>query len=225
MKFYLLISLLILASNPLHAATHNVDSLGTVNLIEGSATGSEIRDGDQIFWTFALDESELGTSTVLPIGGGSYTIYAALLTSFSIKIGTYSYGSNSVAADLTFMDDSWGQDGIVISVTGLPGGPFGSGFSNIQFQGRSTINAIGDSGIGNGLPLGRFDLSMFAFFGDGNVSKRVYGNLELASPAGIPEPSGWCMMLAGLFLTGALIRRSTKISFVQFSLKATLQPH
>lgn len=100
------------------------------------------------------------------------------------------------------MNDSWDRDGIVIGFDGLPGGPFGSTFTNIQFQAR---DLIGTGGIANGLPLNRFATSFFGGFGGSNTSARVYGDLSI--DGAVPEPATWALMILGFGAVGYAMRR------------------
>lgn len=210
MRFLSAFLMTMLVAFPLQAAVYPIDYSGNVTLIEGNASGSEIGHNDQISWKSVFDESQLSNPVMLEIGGGTYTIYNVILSNFSLRIGSFEFLGSPVSANLTFMDNSWGMDGIVLSVGGLPGGPFGSSFSNVQFQGRGSVNSIDNSGIGNGLPLSRFDTSFFAIFGDSNTSKRVFGNLTPVKSSAVPEPSSWIMLIVGLLVSGHQLRRKYK---------------
>jgi hypothetical protein len=104
------------------------------------------------------------------------------------------------------MDNSFGGDGIVFSLNGLPGGPFNSAFAGVQYQARGLATAIYGTGIGNGLPYTRFVPSFFATFGNGSAVEHLFGTLAVSLSAA-PEPSTWAAMLAGFAVVGSAMRR------------------
>lgn len=200
----------VLASAPAPATIYDLQWTGDVYLVEGDAPGSDIQVGDHIAGSFVYDDSQLGSPTLLPLGGGVYSIYSAPLAQFAIVIGSYAASAAQIGGTLTYMDDSFGRDGIVLTTEGLAGGPFGSTFASIQLQARGPTTAIDGAGSANGLPYDRLETSFFAIFSDGSSAKRVFGTLRLAEPNVIPEPATWALIVSGFGAVGyAMRRRST----------------
>ena len=201
-----LLVLALAAATPVAATTYQVRYTGKVTIVEGDAQGSEISVGDAIAAQFLFDDALIGSPTVLPIGGGTSTIYFAPISMLTLGVGSYGQSSSQIGASLSYANDSFNQDILTFGVGGLAGGPFGSTFSNVQFQARGATSALDGSGIGNGLPYDRLTPSFFAVFGDGSTSKRVFGNLEVSiSP--VPESTTWTMMILGFGAIGYAIRR------------------
>jgi hypothetical protein len=208
----LALSCLLLISTPSLGKTYDLTWTGTVNAVEGNAPGTTINIGDAIFGSFIFDDSAVSAPTLLPVGGGVYSIYDAPLSLFKLSIGSYSAVFDHITGGLTYNDNAWGQDFIVFGVDGLPGGPFGSTFNNVQFQARGPSSALDGSGIGNGLPYDRLQPSFFASFSDGETTKRIFGSLSVSSVSAVPEPGTWAMMLVGFAMLGVSMRRRRSVS-------------
>lgn len=191
---------------PAEAKVYRFVFKGSVYLVEDDAPAIGVRTGDAIRASFVLDDASATLQTKLDLGGGVYSIYAAPLTGFKLSIGTYSVNQSVADGSLAYMDQSFGADGIVVSISGLPGGPFDSTFTNVQFQARGPTSAIDGSGIGNGFPYDRFDPSFVAFFGNGKSVERVWGSYSLASVSAVPESNTWGFLLAGFGFIGLTMR-------------------
>ncbi|RSV39463.1 hypothetical protein CA234_15360 [Sphingomonas sp. ABOLE] len=191
---------------PAEAKAYRFIFNGSVYLVEGDASGTGVRTGDAIRASFVLDDASATLQSKLAVGGGIYSIYAVPLTGFRLSIGTYSVNQSVAGGSLVYMDQSFGADGIVVSTSGLPGGPFDSTFTNVQFQARGPTSAIDGSGIGNGFPYDRFEPSFVAFFGNGKSVERVWGSYSLASVSAVPECNTWGFLLAGFGLIGLMMR-------------------
>lgn len=200
------------AAVPSAAAVYQFDLTGTITSTEGDAPGNDIVPGAVIAGRFTYDDNTRSTPNVLALGGGTYTIYSTLFTNLQLNVGSYSLNYASFSGSITYMDDTFGQDGIVFLFGGLPGGPFGSIFANFQLQARGPTNAIDGSGAANGLPLNRFDTSFFGGFGNENTSKRLFGTLAITPVNSVPEPITWVMMLIGFGAVGFALRRRQNIA-------------
>lgn len=213
-KLIALLLAAIMSANPASAATYLFNVSGKVTNVEGDAPGSAVAIGDPILGSFTYDDSSIGTGAVLSIGGGSYTIYDAPFTNLQLSVGSYNISYSSFVGSITYMDNAFGQDGIVFLLGGLPGGPFSSTLGNFQLQARGPSTAINSSGATNGLPLDRFETSFFGGFTNGSASKRIYGSLAIAEASAVPEPATWNMMLAGVALIAFQLRtrrRTTRV--------------
>ncbi len=193
-------------STPAFAGVHHLKWTGSVSTVQSNAAASDIRVGDLIFASLTLDDALATGPTVLPLGGGFYSIYAVPISAFTLSVGSYAVSYSALASALTYIDNSFGGDGIVISMDRLPGGPFGGTFADVQFQARGPSTAIDDTGIGNGLPYERFTPSFFVAFGGGGSGARVFGDLAV-SDSTVPEPATWLELLIGFGMMGPLLRR------------------
>lgn len=192
---------------PSNAATYLYNVSGTITSTEGNASGAGISVGDTILGSFAYDDSLLGAGTVIPLGGGTNTIYSAQLSQLQLSVGSYNVSYAPFTGSITYGDNVFGQDSIVFLLGGLPGGPFGSTFANLQLQARGPAGAINADGSANGMPLERFQTSFFGSFGNGTTSKRVFGTLDITAASAVPEPATWAMMILGFGMTGFQLRR------------------
>jgi hypothetical protein len=204
--------------SPSQAAVYHITATGSVTTVEGNGNGTGPVVGDTIAANFDFDDALATGPTIVPIGGGTYSIYDAPLAGFQLSIGAYRVSYSQLMGNLVYMDESFGSDGIVFSASGLPGGPYGSTFGNVQFQNRGPTTAINGSGIANGLPLDRFTPSFFAAFGDGTFAQRVFGSLSISSTSAVPEPATWAMMIFGMGMVGAALRRSRSKATVVLAL-------
>jgi hypothetical protein len=196
----------LLWDSPASATVYSLRWTGAVNEVQGGLPGSDIQIGDTISASFTIDASQPGASTMLPLGGGFYSIYNDVpVSGFAFSIGSYATNFSSDGVSLTYVDDSFGMDGIVLGLNGLSGGPFGSTFADIQFQASGPPSAIDGSGTGNGLPYGLLIPRFFAVFGDGTNEERVFGDLTVWEDV-VPEPGAWALMIGGLGLAGAALR-------------------
>lgn len=181
------------------ARTYDLSFTGWVNAIEGEALTPRINIGDPIVASFTFDDAAVTGPTVLPIGGGTYSIYDATLSRFALAAGSYSVNEAIRASSLVYNDGAFGQDFIVFAIEGLA---YGESPISLQFQFRGPTSAIDGAGISNGLPLDRFTPSLFATLTDGTNVERVYGDLNLVVNSAVPEPSTWVMMLVGFGMVG-----------------------
>lgn len=193
---------------PASAQQQTLTWTGAIQNLDGATQSGSLQRGDEINSQFSFDLSSATKAIDQSLGGGVYSIYYLPTTDFRFSVGSYSFADASRTATLVYMNDSWDRDGIVIGFDGLPGGPFGSTFTNIQFQARGARDAIGTGGIANGLPLNRFATSFFGGFGGPNTSARVYGDLSIDGP--VPEPVTWMMMILGFGAVGYAMRRRPK---------------
>lgn len=206
-KFIIALLPLVLSATPANATTFLYNVSGTITNTEGNAIGSDIAVGDTILGSFTYDDSLLGAGTVIPLGGGAYTNYTVQFSQLQLAVGSYNVSYAPFTGTIAYGDNVFGQDLIVFVLGGLPGGPFGSTFANLQLQARGPITAINESGAANGMPLDRFQTSFFGAFGNETTAKRVYGTLSISAASAVPEPTTWAMMILGFGLTGFQLRR------------------
>jgi len=199
-------ALAVIWSTSAFAAVHELVWAGAVREVEGDSSRPDIQGGEPILASFSLDDASAAGPVVLALGGGFYSVYSVPVYAFTLSVGSYTITIPDLTATLTYIDNSFGADGIVVTMDGLTGGPFGSTFADVQFQARGPLNAIDDTGIGNGLPYGRFAPSFFAVFGDGSSAERVFGDLTISDNA-VPEPATWIELLIGFGAMGSHIRR------------------
>ena len=192
------------------AATLLVQADGAVTSIEGNLAGNGVEVGDSITSSFSIDVDNLGSSTVLSIGNGEYSIYSSALFDFTFRVGEYVAFGSSQAGTITYIDNSFGADGIVISPSTLPGGPFDSERALFQFQFRGPTDLIGSQGAVNGLPLAVFDPRFFGIFANDSGANMIFGNLSISVSSSVPEPTTWVSMLLGFGLVSAAIRRTRR---------------
>lgn len=190
---------------PSSAAVFTFAWSGSVSAIQGEASGADIDTGAPISARFRFDDMTAGAAAVLPFGGGTYSIYNIQLTDFSLSIGSYVVNQPRLQGSLTYMDNTFGGDGLVF-LAYLPGGPFGSTSTSVQFQGRGPVSSIDGTGLANGVPFERFQSALFANFATGNGAKRVFGDLTLNAVSPVPEPDSWMLMISGFLLIGCAMR-------------------
>lgn len=208
---WLAASVALMVSYPSLAVGQTLQATGSITSVEGDAGEPSLSAGDLVGSSFSYDLNQAIKQAELPLGGGLYEVYSLPLTNLSLSIGGYSVFYDTFDATLTYMDDSFGQDAIVVLLSGLQGGPFGSDFANVQFQFRAGSDAIVQGGTANGLPLDRFDPTFFAGFGANGRSTRVFGSLDVALAA-VPEPSSWALMILGFGAVGGAMRRRQSVA-------------
>lgn len=185
------------------ARAYALSFTGSVNAIEGEALTPRISIGDPILASFTFDDAAVTGPTVLPIGGGAYSIYNATLSRFALAAGSYSVNEATRASSLVYNDEAFDQDFIVFAIEGLA---YGEDSISLQFQFRGPTSAINGAGISNGLPLDRFTPSLFATLSGGTKVERVYGDLNVVMNSAVPEPSTWAMMMIGFVCVGVTSR-------------------
>lgn len=207
MKKMLLATLLAISPLPVNAATYNLALDGDLYLVDGPDNG-DLGVGDSISARFSFDPGLARYANTLSLGGGTYTIYEGPLDRFNVTVGSYHYSGPARAA-IYYINDVWGSDGIVFGIGGLPGGPFESFLTNLQFRFNGPGDVIDENGILNGLPYDQLTPDFFASFIGNNSSTRVFGTLQVSAVA-VPEPSTWLVLFIGFGVIGVAIRRRSR---------------
>lgn len=195
---------------PVEAATYRLAFDGRLSIVDGPDNG-DLVVGDSIAAQFAFDTDLATYATTLPLGGGTYTIYESPLDNFLVRVGAYAY-SGPARATIYYINDVWGGDGVVFAVGGLPGGPFDSFLTNLQFRFNGQGDVLDEDGILNGLPYDQLTPDFFAGFVGDNTSTRIFGTLNVSAMA-VPEPGAWLMLVLGFGLIGSAIRAKSRSTF------------
>lgn len=206
-----LLSALLLISSPATASIFVVTFSGPVSSSQGDVRSGDVQLGDIVRGSFSFDADEAQFENVIPLGGGTTTVYSTTLRDFDLHLGSYSVVGATQSASLYYQDEVFGSDAFGFALSPLPGGPFGSSFGGLQLQARGDANLIDDQGLTNGLPFDRSRNSFFAAFNNDHGGVRLYGDLNVSAlPAAVPEAGTWGMMLFGFSMVGLAMQQRRK---------------
>ena len=171
-------------------------------VLDGLTTPFSVEAGDTIQTNLTLDQSftipasQFGTFVTLSFFAGAFDPTIAVQASGSFDFSNL--GSPFLSSSTTFGSNfpvaGYFSGGTAQPGTGTPG-------PSITFDQITSILNI-DSVLQNGAPIAiPVETATFSY------------QLNSAATGGIPEPASWALMIAGFGLTGAAMRRRTKIRF------------
>jgi hypothetical protein len=212
MKHIVLGLALLASTSPLVAASYTkADFSGGV--YGGNANVKDPFLAPDFFQGMPISGSFVMQDDLIPVGQGFYNVAFSSFAdigsipaadAFSITIGSLNFNLSNDPSALVQFNNAGTVIGFVVNADFA----FAGDTYRLIAQGSTwTVNEV----IGGVPELGKNYLS--GYFNQGRTNTAVY-NVPVVVAPGVPEPATWAMMIGGLGLVGAsLRRRATAVSF------------